>query len=113
VTIFTQIMDVLLALASRCTSQKEDPARDIDCHFRIQQSCLSSDTSIALILWRRAGLCAMVLAAAERIGNWLEKASECKHTQKGECTFHKRSKGIYYQHTESRRSHCLPQLSLF
>lgn len=31
---------VLLALASHCTSQKEEPARDINGNFRIQKSGL-------------------------------------------------------------------------
>ena len=70
VAVFTEITEVLLALASHCTYQKQELARDIDGSFRIQKSSLLSDTSSALILPRQAGVCSPVSAVSAAAAEW-------------------------------------------
>lgn len=96
-----EIMEVLLALASHFTSQKDNPSKDINGSFRIQKSNLSSDssTSIVLVLPRQTGVPSSVsAAAAERTRNWSERVSEHKHRNK----MHPWNKGLLPKHREQQ-----------
>ena len=116
VTVFTEVAEVLLALASCCTSWREGPPRDT--HFRIQKSSLPADASSTLVLpgWAEPAAwcqqCPSCRCCWPGTG-WKELVSANTHMKRRMHLWNKEWGDLSPKHREPGGSCCLSHVSSF